>query len=60
MRTWVCYKQDCGHLVLAAANPTPLKWDDGHICVFQEREYDPPVPKEIAFPEVANKEVSDE
>lgn len=38
MTAWRC--RECKHIVIADVNPTPLKWDDGHICSFEEhKEY---------------------
>ena len=35
MDIWEC---KCGHEVAATSNPTPVKWDDGHICVLRIRK----------------------
>ena len=32
MEDWICGK--CGHEVMAAEKPQPIKWTDGHICYF--------------------------
>ncbi len=38
MAAWIC--RACKHVVIADENPTPLKWNDGHICSFEEhKEY---------------------
>ena len=39
MNQYVC---KCGHEVYAAEDPTPIKWDDGHICIMILRP--PPEP----------------
>ena len=35
---WYC--RDCGHLVIAKEEPTPLHWNDGHTCQHWVREND--------------------
>jgi len=32
-RLWVCAK--CGHEVLDVETPSPIRWDDGHVCFFR-------------------------
>ena len=34
MKEWIC--PTCGHEVLADERPSPIKWTDGHRCVFME------------------------
>lgn len=31
---WVC--SECGHEVMQAQRPEPMRWSDGHVCRFQE------------------------
>ena len=33
-KNWVCSK--CGHEVLAIDRPSPIRWTDGHVCLFVE------------------------
>lgn len=39
--TWICIKPDCGHIVIADTRPWPIKWTDGHVCVFKPELEDP-------------------
>ncbi len=32
----------CGHEVLAANPPEPIRWTDGHVCSFVEKIEQPP------------------
>jgi len=34
MKNWICRK--CEQEVMATERPAPIKWTDGHICVFVE------------------------
>jgi hypothetical protein len=36
MKEWYCPK--CGHEVIASEKPQPIRWTDGHVCYFIERE----------------------
>ena len=36
MKTYECSK--CGHIVMSSETPTPIKWTDGHVCYFIEKE----------------------
>lgn len=32
MNEYYCPK--CGHIVIARDRPAPIRWTDGHVCVF--------------------------
>jgi len=37
-KAWKCL--DCGHIVVAGEDPTPMDWSDAHTCAFVEhKEY---------------------
>lgn len=54
-KAWRC--TFCKHVVIAEENPTPLKWDDGHTCIFEENKgyfnfddlLDPPIMEGTIF-----------
>lgn len=33
-KDYVCV--DCGHEILIASKPQPIRWSDGHVCYFVE------------------------